>query len=180
VDSDRFDIAATPDRPEARPATARPGDGADSFSGRVRQRVQSLLIERFGLVLRADTKRMPVYSLVVAKGGHKLASAADEKRPNMSTGPTHVKGTAANMQMVAFALAGLLRRPVIDETGLTGLYDLSMEYTMEAGLGEFADTTDGGPSIFTAIQNQLGLKLESKQAPAPVFVIEKIEKPSEN
>lgn len=179
VRSDRFDVIATPDQPESRPAPDMPRDQLDSFIGRLHQRVQALLSERFGLVLRAETRKMPVYALVIAKGGHKLTPTL-EKNPNMQTSARHVRGTAATMKDVAFALAGLLERPVIDETGLTGLYDLSMEFAPELQPGATAPADGGGPSIFTAIQDQLGLKLESKRAPAPVFVIEKIEKPSEN
>ena len=153
-----------PINPKHRRRQAAPGDKLDSFSGRVRQRVQALLIERFGLVLRAEIREMPVYSLVVAKGGHKLPKTSDDKAPNMSTNPMHLKGTAANMQMVSFALAGLLHRPVVDETGLTGLYDLSMEFTMEPEPGDPVEPKGGGPSIFAAIQDQLGLKLRIEES----------------
>lgn len=79
-----------------------------------------------------------------------------------------MQGTAATTKMVAFALAGLLGRPVIDETGVTGVYDLSMEWAPDPAAGEVASANSDLPSLFTAIQDQL------------VFVIEKIEKPSEN
>jgi uncharacterized protein (TIGR03435 family) len=164
IRTDRFNVTATPDKPEEQVSR-------EILSSRVRQRVQALLMERFGLVLRSETREMPVYGLVLAKSGSKLTKSSGENTPNMSTSDREMKGTTANMKMVAYALAGVLHRPVIDETGLEGTYDFNMEWTPDEG---------AGPALFTVIQDRLGLKLESKKAPAPVFVIEKIDKPSEN
>lgn len=130
--------------------------------------------------MRAETREMPVYSLGVAKGGHKMTPSSVDKSPNMSTGRGTMKGAAANTKMIADSLSGVLFHPVIDDTGLTGVFDLKMEWTPEPPAGEAPAVDGGGPSIFTAIQEQLGLRLEAKKAPAPVVVIEKIDRPSEN
>ena len=123
---------------------------------------------------------MPVYRLVIGKGGHKLTKSLDEKAPNMSTGRSEMKGSAANMKMLADVLSMVLSRPVVDDTGLTGIYDLKMEWAPDPQPEEPPAAESARPSIFTAIQEQLGLRLEASKAPAPVFVIEKIDRPSEN
>jgi uncharacterized protein (TIGR03435 family) len=88
---------------------------------------------------------------------------------------------AAHIEITAFVrvLSNLLRRPVIDETGLSGFYDFKLEWAADPAAGGPATET-AGPTIFTAIQEQLGLRLESKRAPVPVFVVDKIQRPSEN
>jgi len=83
------------------------------------------------------------------------------------------------MEMLAGALAGQLGRPVIDRTGLAGAFDFKLEWTPDAAQADAAPV-DAGPSLFTALQEQLGLKLESTKAPAEVIVIDHVERPSEN
>jgi uncharacterized protein (TIGR03435 family) len=85
--------------------------------------------------------------------------------------------------MLADQLALILGRPVSDETGLGGLYDFKLEWTPDSPVQPSPDepvSATGGPSIFTALTEQLGLRLESRRGPVPVYVIEKIEKPGEN
>jgi len=88
------------------------------------------------------------------------------------------------MKMLAESLAGELGRPVTDETGLDGLYDFKLEWTRDSPAGPPSPdepvSATVGPSIFTALTEQLGLRLESRRGPVPVYVIEKIEKPGEN
>ena len=182
IRSTRWNITGTPDVPEEAPG---PGMGREKLEAgfkRHGQRMQALLADRFGLVLRVENRDMPVYVLKIGKDGHKLA--ASNEGPNMRTGRNNMEAIGADVSMLVRALSGQLGRPVIDETGLTGGFSFTMQWTPEAAPqapGEAPTAAEsGGSSIFTAVQEQLGLKLDSKRAKAPVFVIEKIEKPTEN
>ncbi len=178
IKTERYNVTGTPDQPEDAP---NPAMGRAKFEGhfnRQRERMRALLMDRFGLVMRAETREMPIYALTIAKGGHKLTVVTDDKKgPNFSTRRGSMTGTAIDISMLTRSLSSLAGRPVVDETGLTGAFDLKMEWTPDEGAGPDAAA---GPSIFTALQEQLGLKLESKKGPAQVLVIEKIEKPTAN
>jgi uncharacterized protein (TIGR03435 family) len=132
--------------------------------------LQTLLAERFALAMHRETRQLPVYSLVVAKSGSKLQQG-DAASPSFTSGATLLRGT---MDTAALAghLTATLGRTVIDNTGLNGTWKFSLTWAAE-------DQTDG-PSIFTALQEQLGLKLESTKGPVQVFVIDHAEPPSEN
>lgn len=178
----RFDITATPDSPEELPANA-PGPQREAFRDKLRQRVHALLIDRFGLVIRLDKRPMPVYKLVVAKGGHKMTESSPQEPRRMETNSKMVRGTGVEMKMLTDALAGILYRPVLDETNLAGSFKFDMQFAdlrLQATPDANPDAGAAAPSIFTAIAEQLGLKLESARAPAPVFVVVKLERPSEN
>ena len=136
-------------------------DRLEGFIARLRQRVQGLLSERYGLVIRAETREMPVYSLGVGKGGHKLAPSSEERRPILQGTGRHEEQRRQYEDARGFAFSGGATASVVDDTGLTGVYDLKMELTSDPQPGEPADA--GGPSIFTAIQEQLGLRLEAKK-----------------
>jgi uncharacterized protein (TIGR03435 family) len=194
--------------------------------------LQKLLQARFQLTLHRDTKELPVYNLVIAKGGSKLQeskpddSAGSAGKPmdaalaasianakgGTSGGPMVVAGggnAAGGGKNVAAApgggatfsfsggrggvrttsargvttaglagtLASIAGRPVLDKTGLTGKYDYKLEYAPEDSQ---SDADPAGPSIFTAVQEQLGLKLEAAKGPVEIVVIDHIEKPSGN
>jgi uncharacterized protein (TIGR03435 family) len=130
--------------------------------------LQALLIERFQLVLRRETRELPAYALVMGKGPLKLVE--NESNPKDSatlTGPRRHM-TSTSMATLAQFASQTLRTPVLDLTGLAGHYDFQYEYSRE----ETGDTTDNPrPSIFTVIAD-LGLKLESRKAPFEVIVIE--------
>lgn len=172
---------------------------------RRKKMVRALLADRFQLKLHRETKELPVYALVVAKNGPKLKESdlpADAKGPGpggkfrgMMMGPGQVTGNGVTLEFLATALSGTLGRPVVDQTGLKGAYDLKLEWTPDegqrrmmmvmkggpgAGPGEAPPPDASGPSVFTAIQEQLGLKLESKKGPVEILVIEHAEQPSEN
>jgi uncharacterized protein (TIGR03435 family) len=132
--------------------------------------LQSLLAERFKLAIRTETRQLPVYSLGLAKGGPKLEQA--DRNVGLTTGRTLLRGTA-DMAQLANLLTATLGRTVLDNTGLKGSYKFALTWAPD-------DPTADGPSIFTAIQEQLGLKLESTKGPVQVLVIEHAEKPSEN
>ncbi len=136
----------------------------------LKQMLQSLLAERFQLAIHRETRQLTIYSLVVAKGGSKL-HPPDDGVTSASWGATSLRGA---MDMTSFAahLTSSLHRTVVDHTGLAGNWKLDMHWAAEDS------TTEA--SLFTAIQEQLGLKLESTKGPVPVLVIDRAEKPSEN
>jgi uncharacterized protein (TIGR03435 family) len=138
--------------------------------------LQSLLAERFKLVLHHETKELPVYALVVGKNGPKLREVQDDgSAPEIGSGDAHqIKGHHISMKLLAATLQGYIGDTVVDATGLAGLFDLSLEFTSDENMS--AD----GSTLFEAVQRQLGLKLESRKGPVEVVVIDHIEKPSEN
>lgn len=152
----------------------------------IRKRMQALLAERFHLAVHKETKELPIYALVIAKGGIRMQPnlAPDGSPQGMSMGRAMFKGQRAAMDGLANGLSGLTGRPIHDETGLTGFYDFKMEWTPETAPpipGEEQRTADStGPTLFTALQEQLGLKLESRKGPVEIVVIDRVERPSEN
>jgi uncharacterized protein (TIGR03435 family) len=184
VKSDRFDVSFTPDKKEAVPHPGNAPKEIEAFISRNQQRLQAVLRDRFGLVLRAETHELPIYALVPAKGGMKLTPAADPRLgPALRGGPGRLTGIATTLRLLAGNLSGVLGRPVIDESGSETQYDFKLEYTPEVpveGLPEEVRPSADAPSIFNALTEQLGLRLEPRKGPVPVYVVEKIEKPSEN
>lgn len=146
--------------------------------------LQNLLTERFNLKLRRETKEMPVYALVVGKDGPKFHESKEAVEPDgqkMGRGKIAFKNTP--MSLLAKSLSGQLDRMVLDKTGLSGSYDFTLEYAPERigqGGREAPSSSTNGPSIFTAVQEQLGLKLESQRGPIEFLIIDHAEKPSEN
>jgi uncharacterized protein (TIGR03435 family) len=157
-----------------------------------------VLAERFGLKFHWDTRPLPVYELVEAKGGHKLKPACEGPAPAMTRfdsgggSGAHVDAATDSARMLEARLAGYtsckqnmaqlvaqlarsVDRPVIDKTGLKGDYSISLRWTPENSRDQTA-----GPSIWTALQEQLGLKLEASREPVQVLVIDRAEKPSAN
>jgi bla regulator protein blaR1 len=181
--SDRFEISFTPDRSET-----VPGDDAsiavwNGWFTRQRQRLQAVLRDRFGLVMRAQTRELPIYGLIVVKNGHKLTAAAHPERGQTMNinGGRQIVGTTATMKALADSLSMVLRRTVRDETGLEGVYDFKVDWAPDSTLlPDQPPSGDPGGSIFTALTERLGLRLEPKRGPVPVYVVEKIERPSEN
>lgn len=185
VRSDRYDISFTPDKPEGAPAPGMSRQQLEGMFNRNRQRMQAVLRDRFNLVLRAETREQPIYALAVARNGPKLTPTTDPNAMHLSMSRGKITATAVDLKMVADSLAGLTGRFVANETGLSGSYDFTLEWTPDAfpqakQPGEPVEINEAGPSMFTALTEQLGLKLESKKGPVPVFVIERITKPTEN
>jgi uncharacterized protein (TIGR03435 family) len=182
LDSAKYDIDAKPDN--ATPIPDGPAGGP-----RVRLMLQSLLEDRFNLKLHRELRDEPVYELTIAKGGLKLKEAANslkQQQRGMRIGRGQLTGTAAPIVILVNVLSQQLGRSVIDKTGLAGQYDFELKWTPDVGQaqGGPADAGPppdlGGPSLFTALQEQLGLKLESTKGPVDVLVIDRAEKPSEN
>ncbi len=161
--TDRYDITAKPE--EAELTTKGPALSADHLA-RNRQRMQALLRDRFGLVLQTETKVRPFYSLRLAPGGNKMEVVSDHGDPiaRMRTGSLAV---STDMKGIAALLTDLTGRLVVDETDLTGLFKARLEWERD-------------DAIFSALEEQLGLQLVAKTGPVPVFVIEEIQRPSEN
>jgi bla regulator protein blaR1 len=167
----------TPDKPEITPNPNMARDQVEGVFNRHRQRMQAVLRDRLRLVLRAETKELPIFALTVAKGGHKLLPSGGEAF-GMRTNRDRIAAGGGYIKQLTDSLSFLLGRPVINETGLEGPFDFNLQWTPDAQLANPGE--NAGASIFAAIQEQLGLKLESKKGPVSVYVVEKIEKPSEN
>lgn len=186
IGSDRYDI------------TAKPEGATDQ--DHVKLMMQALLKDRFKLQFHRETKELPTYALAVAKGGAKFL--ATKHAPMEDDGADKPKGTRMRMMgrgkidiqsapVVALAnyLGQVLGRSVIDKTELKGNYDFTLEFTPEPGGPGMIKEGGGGNtpvedsqavSVFTALQDQLGLKLEASKGPVDILMIEGVEKPSEN
>jgi uncharacterized protein (TIGR03435 family) len=159
------------------------GDDVDRFarqSGAQRNRMlQALLRDHFNLTAHLDIRELPVYEMVVAKGGPKLKQAtADEASKKMMwlRDRDEIDSVSMSLGSLPSLLSRELDRPVIDKTGLTGNYDFTLKFTPAVG----AASDSEAPSIFTALQEQLGLKLEPAKDVLNVLVIDSVEKPAEN
>jgi len=159
ADSDQFDIAAK-------------AESADATRDEIRSMLQTLLAERFKLAVHREAKEMHAYSLVLAKSGSKLKVAAPDGKSGMADtlGPSGERQTvfeASSLRVLVNMLANALGSPVVDKTGLDGLYDYKFEWP------------DAGSSLFASV-DQLGLKLEAKKVPVEVLVMDRAEHPSAN
>jgi uncharacterized protein (TIGR03435 family) len=144
--------------------------------------LQTLLADRFKLVFHRESKEMPVYALVGAKNGPKFKEAKGEGATQIGAGDGEgVLFERAGMNALAGVLARSVDRPVLNDTGLNGLYDFKLTWTEDNGPRR-PDAAEPGdaPSIFTAVQEQLGLKLEARRAPVDILVIDRAGRPSEN
>jgi len=146
----------------------------------LRLMLQTLLKERFQMTLHFEQREMTHYELVIGKNGPKLKEST--VGPGQATGTARLDGIRSNrMQMnrLAALLSRTTRMPVLDKTGLTGFYQFDLRYANE--VSPAAEEIPAGPSIFTAVQEQLGLKLESKKGPVEVLVVDHAERiPAEN
>jgi uncharacterized protein (TIGR03435 family) len=150
-----------------------------------RQQVQSIVIDRFQLKCHMTAKETPIYELVQAKGGAKLkptTAEAGKQNSDSSSGrglQMHEAATGVTASRIASLLTNEVDRLVVDKTGLTGSYDLTLDWVHDAPAASAADAP-AGPTIFTALEEQLGLKLVPAKGPVPVLVIDAVETPSEN
>jgi uncharacterized protein (TIGR03435 family) len=207
LDSEHYDIEA---KPEDSPADQDRKLTPEERHAQLMLMLQSMLADRFKLTLHHDTKEMEVYALVVAKNGPKFHEAAvtppDSAPTELSkpggpppkggiwmTGRGQLNVTGANLGMFANVLSMQLGRIVLDKTGLKGNYEFTLKWTPDEGQSQmFRGAGDGqprdaapppdgsGPTIFTALQEQLGLKLESQKGPVDTLVIDHVDRPSEN
>jgi uncharacterized protein (TIGR03435 family) len=189
--SDRFDVIATLPRGTPR--------------GQIPLLLQTLLSERFKLSVRRESRMTRIYALVPAKGGQKLKRSQPEDSPSPGRNPTPIssaplmmgahgaigiccgkaKLNRVSMERFAVLLSAETDRPVRDETGVQGVYDVSLDWTPDVAAAQPGrDTVEApsptGPSIYTAVQEQLGLRLEPRNVPLEYLVIEHVEKPDAN
>jgi uncharacterized protein (TIGR03435 family) len=172
-----FDIEAKPD-----PA-ADPAGRTESELNHLR--LQALLRDRFQLKLRSATKEMSTFALVVAKGGPKLkTSQSTDTQPHFQGQSGRMLAQNATIDNLAAALQDWVGHPVLNLTGLPGRYDLKLEWTPDQSPSQPSSQTtpiyDAGPTIFTALKQQLGLSLESRKRPAQCQVLENVALPTEN
>lgn len=156
--------------------------------------LEALLVERFHLKVHLENKVLPIYDLVIAKGGVKLKQlpaideAAEEAKPeeqrrergSFSTGPGRFDGRGVDFHNFVENLAYIAERTVIDKTGLSGIYNINLNWTPEDAAPSADAGVEPGASLFTALQEQLGLKLESSKGPVETIVIDRADPPSEN
>ena len=133
--------------------------------------VQTLLADRFKLASHRETKELPFYALTVAKDGPKLKPS--EGRGNTLQIRGLYKARNETMARLCETLSRVLDRAVVDSTGLSGAYDFVLDYTPDDP--RYSDSA-GAQSVFTALQRQLGLKLESRKGPVDVLVIDRVER----
>jgi uncharacterized protein (TIGR03435 family) len=178
LDSTMFDIEAKSGPSIDAELQALPSDQARR---RKQLMVQALLADRFKLVAHQETRQLPVYALVVAKGGPKF-NPSTINGTTISTGRTrlHVAGSDDTIAILARELAQVLGRVVLNNTGLSARYDLTLQWTPDDALTNGASDPNLPPGIFTAIREQLGLKLDSTKGPVPVLVLDHVETPSAN
>ncbi|HXE62213.1 MAG TPA: TIGR03435 family protein [Bryobacteraceae bacterium] len=139
------------------------------------QMLQTLLAERFHLKLHHETRSLQGYAIVIAKDGLKMKPSAPGTRGHTNDNPGSVVSTATSISRLALKLSVLLKVPVVDETGVSGSFDFALHWIPD----EAADPT-AGPSLFTAIQEQLGLRLEGRKVPTDMLVVDSAEPPSAN
>jgi uncharacterized protein (TIGR03435 family) len=171
----KFDIVGDPE------SLTRPS--SDSF----KKMMQNLLTDRFHLAAHTETRDLSVFEIVPLKSGPKLNKSS--RPPDGIPGVGYAPGRLAVANATLADLATFLQRfvtdrPVIDRTGITGKYDLTLRWTPDELQAEVNRQGDAGnnslPGLYTAIQEQLGLKLQEEKRPAPVFVVDRTDMPSEN
>lgn len=178
VESDKFDIRGKPE------------GGGQPNPVQFKRMLQKLLADRFQLAFHHDQRQLVAYALTVGKNGPKLTtSEAPSPIPNLvPRGPGDLPARNATMEEFAGVMQAHLDRPVFDQTGLRGRFDFRLQWTPDettrfttpGGPGAPPEGAETLPDLWTAIQQQLGLKLESVKAQIDVLVIDKLEKPSEN
>ena len=178
LDTDGYEIDARPPIDSANPA-----DPAilSREQRKVGERLRSLLGDRFRLTMHQETREQPVYTLVAAKGGPKLKEPADKSKNFIRGGRGSIIGQSVGLRLLVVNLSNVLDRQVIDNTGLKGSYDFELTWTPDSGPdGPPPPSDTDAPSLFTALSDQLGLKLESAKGPVQVWVIDGVERPSLN
>jgi uncharacterized protein (TIGR03435 family) len=171
MESERFDVQGVPDV-EGQPNIVQ-----------LREIVQKLLGERFGLKFHSDKREMARYTLTVAKSGPKMepTKGAPDSLPNMRGGGDKTSRSLqvenVSMGELAHSLQGELDRPVVDETGLKGKYDFTLKW-LRQDAPVTADADSSVPVLFTALQEELGLKVEPSKGEVEMMVIDKVERPA--
>lgn len=159
--------------------SVKPESGGSLSYPRAQPMLQALLKERFGLQTHRDTKQESGYALVVAKGGPKLKESEQDAKANGIMMNGRLINPAATLDLIAALLSRPLGKPVVNQTGISGVYQLDLRFAPEGG--EATQTASTRPSIFTAVQEQLGLKLEPQKVTTDILVIDQCNPiPSDN
>lgn len=172
VDSDRYDIDAK---------AAGPAGGRELY-----QMLQSLLTERFKLVVHRESKAFPGYALVVTKGGLKMKPVEDDGNHSSNSDGGPITFKAISMARLADWMARRLGVPVVDATEIHGVFNFVLDWTpdnrssAEVAPGAVPVPADPSPSLFAALQEQLGLRAEPRKISLEVIVVDHAEKPAEN
>lgn len=203
INSDRFDVVANAEGMPAGLDASNTGAGAATsreIAGidRIRLMMRTLLADRFKLTVHNELRELPIYALVIDRNDGKLGPQLRKVdvdcvalRESGSDAPCggfrglesgHYTGRAVSMTMVAGLLEGRVGRMVFDRTELVGKFDVDLQWTPEQaqrpGDLDLPPSDLNGPSIFTAVREQLGLKLESVKGPVEVLVIDSVEQPT--
>jgi uncharacterized protein (TIGR03435 family) len=168
MDTERFDIAAAG-------AAIRKVNLEDE-----RARMRALLEERFQLKSHRETRQGRVYLLTIGKGGPKLTPHNDGTGTRTRKGCGHLAGSRVTVDVIATILSRETERDVVNRTGLAGKFDFALDWTPDTRPCPADDDAPVRPSFYTAVQQQLGLKLEAAKAPVEVLVIDRLERPGEN
>jgi uncharacterized protein (TIGR03435 family) len=167
---DRFDIEGKADTP------------GEPNLHQQQQMLQNLLAERFGLRFHHEERELPVYAIQIAKGGSKLKPAANPDAEADQTATNHggeitVSITTGTMADFILGMQFFFDRPLVDQTSISGRHDFTLRYAHDEST---ATDPNAPPGLFTAIQEQLGLRLNAVKAPIDVFVIDNVEPPTPN
>jgi uncharacterized protein (TIGR03435 family) len=146
----------------------------------VKEMLQTLLAERFQLRLHRESQPRQILALVVGKDGVKMKESEPEARSGVRYRSGDMNGSRLNMAYLAVFLSNQMKQPIIDKTELKGLYDFTLRWTPDEAPETSATPDQRAASIYTAVQEQLGLKLVSQKGDMEVLVIDHVEKPTEN
>jgi len=177
---ERYSIEAKMDEKAAAALNKLPQDQQQETR---RAMLQALLADRFNLKAHKETRELPLYNLVVAKGGPKLKESTENDPGKWHGGWGEISGDGIAMIVMLRTFASQTHRYVVDKTGLSGKFSFSLKWNPLDGQdvpAQLIDQFKDRPDLFIALEEQLGLKLESAKGPVDVYVIDHIEKPSVN
>jgi bla regulator protein blaR1 len=176
-----FQISGGPGWLSSQPWDISASSASDGGMNETRRRLQALLAQRFQLKVHRETRELTAYALTVGKTGSKLAEGSASSTPaGIRRACGQMIGTKASMANLALYLSRQLERPVLDRTGLSGRYDFQLDWTPDSVPCPASTGSPDGPSIFTELQEKLGLKLESTKSPVEIIVIDDAEKADDN
>jgi uncharacterized protein (TIGR03435 family) len=165
INTDRYDIDAN--------------GGAGAGKKEMLAMLKALLSDRFKLRLREERRDLPVYDLVVEKNGHKLRALKDGEPPPCRRGDSFICGLTSVAELANW-LKYIVGRPVLDKTGISGRFDLLLDFDVYSIRGQAPPQDYDKPSVFEALKEQFGLRLEPQKAATPVLIVESIQRPTQN
>jgi uncharacterized protein (TIGR03435 family) len=139
--------------------------------------MRSLLADRCGLTIQRESKLVLGYAIVLARSGPKLKTSSKVGKSSYTWSHGHIAFASTSIEEPANLLTQIMETPVVDKTETSGKFDFTLQWTPD---GENSDEKASWPSMVTALQEQLGLKLQSEKVPMELISIEHLEKPSAN